>query len=594
MISGWDFQNLSVATNLNPASDLGPVAGAASALGMNNSYPTPGPGVDISDVLISAGSSDPAGDNNNAWRVRSGIPPGSTVAANGWSSLAPIGTQGAQFMASTAGCSGIKVMFDLNTTAQAEANLQVQYTLDGKTWINTPVTYAGPGASIKVNTTSSDTVKGTYIQFTGGAWFNQITADLTGIAGANNNPNFGVRMVNASTGNDNVNGTGAAYNNSSGNWRFDEVLVTANAAAPFITSQPQPTITAAVGSSVAFSVAAVAAPAATYQWLKNGTAIPGATFSAYLLRAASPIDAANYRCTITNAQGSTTSSNAALTVSSTTASGSLVNGSIFVNAGPGLRTPTIGFVVSGATGASKAILARAVGPALAAFGVGGVLADPVLNIFAGGTVAASNDNWNSPSSNGGAVTATGAAVGAFPLTPQNGLDAALTTALAPGAYTIQVAGNGATSGFVLAEIYDAAALAQTAPSARLTNLSARGQVGPVGNPLVMGFVVSGPNAKSVLIRAMGPSLAAYLPTGVLPDSQLALFSGRVQIAGNIGWGGDAQLKAVSDSAGAFGATSTTSADSMILTTLPPGAYTAVLSSPSGATGIAMIEIYEVP
>jgi hypothetical protein len=73
-----------------------------------------------------------------------------------------------------------------------------------------------------------------------------------------------------------------------------------------------------------------------------------------------------------------------------------------------------------------------------------------------------------------------------------------------------------------------------------------------------------------------------------------LFSGRVQIAGNIGWGGDAQLKAVSDSAGAFGATSTTSADSMILTTLPPGAYTAVLSSPSGATGIAMIEIYEVP
>lgn len=378
---------------------------------MNNVYPTPGPGVDISDVLISAGSSDLAGENNNAWRVRSGIPPGSAVAANGWSSLAPIGTQGAQFMASTAGCSGIKVMFDLNTTAQAEANLQVQYTLDGKTWNNVPLFYNGPGASIKVNTTSSDTVKGTYIQFTGGAWFNQITADLTGITGANNNPNFGVRMVNASTGNDNVNGTGTAYNNSSGNWRFDEVLVTANAAAPFVANQPQPAITAAAGSSVAFSVAAVAAPAPTYQWLKNGTVIAGATSPALLLRLVSAVDAASYSCTITNAQGSMTSSNAALAVSSTTAPGSLVNGSIFVNAGPGARTPTIGFVITGAAGATKTILARAVGPALSAFGVGGVLADPALNILAGGTVVASNDNWNSLSSNGGAVAAASAACG---------------------------------------------------------------------------------------------------------------------------------------------------------------------------------------
>ena len=592
VISGWDFQNLSVATNLTPASDLGPVAGAATALGMNNTYPTPGPGVDISDVLISAGSSDPAGDNNNAWRVRSGIPPGSTVAANGWSSLAPIGTQGAQFMASTAGCSGIKVTFDLNTTAQAEANLQVQYTLDGKTWINTPITYTGPGASIKVNTISSDTVKGTYIQFTGGAWFNQITADLSGITGANNNPNFGVRMVNASTGNDNVNGTGTAYNNSSGNWRFDEVLVIANTAAPFVVNQPQPAITAAAGGSVAFSMAAVGAPAPTYQWLKNGSVIAGATSPALVLRSVTAADAASYSCAVTNAQGAVMSSGATLAIGGTAAPGLLVNGSILINSGSGGRAPIIGFVVSGAAGATKAVLARAIGPALSAFGVGGVLADPSLNIVGGGTLVASNDNWSSPSGNGAAVTSAAAATGAFPLTAQNGLDAALVATLAPGAYTMQIAGNGSTNGFVLAEVYDAFA---TAPaSARLSNLSALGQVGPVGNPLVAGFVISGPNAKTVLVRGMGPSLATFVPGSVLPDSQLVLFSGRLQIASNVGWGGDLQLKAVSDAVGAFRASSATNTDSMILITLPPGAYTALISSPSGATGLAMVEVYEVP
>ena len=248
--------------------------------------------------------------------------------------------------------------------------------------------------------------------------------------------------------------------------------------------------------------------------------------------------------------------------------------------------------MSGAAGATKAVLARAIGPALSAFGVGGVLADPSLNIVGGGTLVASNDNWSSPSGNGAAVTSAAAATGAFPLTAQNGLDAALVATLAPGAYTMQIAGNGSTNGFVLAEVYDAFA---TAPaSARLSNLSALGQVGPVGNPLVAGFVISGPNAKTVLVRGMGPSLATFVPGSVLPDSQLVLFSGRLQIASNVGWGGDLQLKAVSDAVGAFRASSATNADSMILITLPPGAYTALISSPSGATGLAMVEVYEVP
>jgi hypothetical protein len=235
VISGWDFQNLPIGTNLTPASDLGSVTGLASTLGMNNTYGTPGPSTDISDILAASGSSDPA-TSNNAWRIRGGPDP--TTAANGWSSLAPIGTQGAQFLVSTAGFNSIQVRFDVDTTTQAEANLQFQYTLNGSSWINSPISYTGTGASILQNSSSANTVMGTYISFTTGTWYNDIIANLSGVTGANNDPNFGIRLVNASTGADDVNGTGSAYNNSSGNWRFDEVQISG------VSSVPEPGTTA--------------------------------------------------------------------------------------------------------------------------------------------------------------------------------------------------------------------------------------------------------------------------------------------------------------------------------------------------------------
>jgi hypothetical protein len=233
VISGWDFQNLPVAADSTPASDLGTVAGAASTLGMTNSYPTPGPSMDISDVLVSAttGGPDPA-TTNNEWRVRGGEVTGGTAAGNGWSSLAPIGTQGAQFLVNTTGFTGVQVVFSVESTStKAEANLELEYTLDGSTWINAPITYSGVGGTIETNSTSANTVMGTYMQlnYTGSPWAANITASITG---AGNDPNFGVRMVNASTGADDLNQAAAAYNNSSGNWRFDEVQISGVSAVP--------------------------------------------------------------------------------------------------------------------------------------------------------------------------------------------------------------------------------------------------------------------------------------------------------------------------------------------------------------------------
>ena len=216
-ITDWSFDNLPIGANANPAPATG--SGLASALGMNNSYNNTN-SISNPDVLSSSGSSM---GGPNAWRVRgAGALPN---AGNGWSSQAPIGTQGAEFDSSTVGYSGIHVYFDVNTTAQAEANLELEYTIDGSAWNNAAIAYSGTSGTIKNNSTSVNTVMGTYIQFTAASWINGITADLSSIPGADNNPNFGIRLVNASTGVDDINGNGTAYNNTSGNWRFDNVTI---------------------------------------------------------------------------------------------------------------------------------------------------------------------------------------------------------------------------------------------------------------------------------------------------------------------------------------------------------------------------------
>src|ERR1700733_13057455 len=158
-ITAWTFENNSVAVNNSPAPSTG--TGTASSIGMDV-YPTPNVGVTTDDVLV--GKSSDTGTNTLAntsqtWRVRAQA--GANAAANGWSSLAPIGTQGAVFAASTAGYTGINVSFDWYATTQGEANFQAEYTVDGVNWINTPISIganAALGLSALVNSSSPNTV----------------------------------------------------------------------------------------------------------------------------------------------------------------------------------------------------------------------------------------------------------------------------------------------------------------------------------------------------------------------------------------------------------------------------------------------------
>jgi hypothetical protein len=251
-ITAWTFETNAIAVNNSPSPTTG--SGTASALGMGI-YPTPNNGTNADDVLQGATGDTGANgvaDLTQIWRIRAQAAPGGG-AANGWSSLAPIGTQGAQFSVSTLGYSNVTVSLDWYATTQGEANMQLQYTADGSTWNNVKLTLGGSDAGLVLsnNTTSANTVNGWFVSDSisngvagaGQDWFTGLTATISDPSAANDT-NFAIRIVNASTGADDVSTKGTALNNNSGNWRFDNVAISGTAVVP------EPSTVAMVGLGV--------------------------------------------------------------------------------------------------------------------------------------------------------------------------------------------------------------------------------------------------------------------------------------------------------------------------------------------------------
>ncbi|GAB5562436.1 MAG: hypothetical protein SynsKO_40830 [Synoicihabitans sp.] len=259
-----------------------------------------------------------------------------------------------------------------------------------------------------------------------------------------------------------------------------------------------------------------------------------------------------------------------------------------------------GFVIGGET--SKRVLLRAVGPTLSGFGVDNAVADPRITIFNGeGQSVLAIDNWSSEDDTAAATSQTGA----FTLAAGS-LDAAVVTDLDPGAYTMHVDSQGA-GGIALAEIYDASENPNS-EYRRLVNISSRGTVSAGNGVLIGGFVVTGNSPKRVLIRGVGPGLAAYGVGGVLADPLLKVFNAdRKLVAINEDWGialtvdtvqqaaSPADLTSASNTTGAFSLESG-SQDAALIVNLRPGLYTVELTAAAGAsaTGNALIEIYEIP
>ncbi len=132
---------------------------------------------------------------------------------------------------------------------------------------------------------------------------------------------------------------------------------------------------------------------------------------------------------------------------------------------------------------------------------------------------------------------------------------------------------------------------------RMLNVSSRAQTGTGAAAHVAGFVVSGPKPKTLLVRGVGPGLAAYGLSGALADPVLAIFDASgTQIALNDNWADNtnaADIRTLTTASGAF-ALSDASKDSALLLTLDPGTYTASVTGAAGTTGISLVEVYEVP
>ncbi|MCX6953764.1 MAG: hypothetical protein NTV51_16555 [Verrucomicrobia bacterium] len=150
----------------------------------------------------------------------------------------------------------------------------------------------------------------------------------------------------------------------------------------------------------------------------------------------------------------------------------LTNLSTRAKVGTGADILIAGFNVRG-TEANRLLL-RAAGPALAGFGVAGILADPRLDLFQGAAVVASNDQWQA-SATSALNASVGEAVGAFALAPGS-RDAVLVFDRASGGYTAQVSGAGGGTGVALLEVYEARAPAVREWSA--FNLTGFATVGP--------------------------------------------------------------------------------------------------------------------
>jgi hypothetical protein len=107
--------------------------------------------------------------------------------------------------------------------------------------------------------------------------------------------------------------------------------------------------------------------------------------------------------------------------------------------------------------------------------------------------------------------------------------------------------------------------------------------------LIGGFIIGGSQAKTVVVRARGPSLTAAGVPGALQNPLLQLFSGQTQIAFNDDWQQATNAAALQTS----GFAPADARESAILTTLGPGAYTAIVSGVGGTTGVGIIEVFEV-
>ncbi|HEU5080686.1 MAG TPA: immunoglobulin domain-containing protein [Opitutaceae bacterium] len=422
---------------------------------------------------------------------------------------------------------------------------------------------------------------------------------------------------------------------------------------PSITAQPTAqSIT--VGQAASFTVSAIGSPTISYQWKKNGTNVSGATSATFTISNAAQNDSANYTVVVTNGAGSVTSVPASLLVNAivvapsvtaqpTAQSVTIGQGAAFSVSATGSAPLNYqwyknGSIISGAISPSYNVATTAAGDAgrysvVISNSAGSVASDEVtldVNPAPIAPVITSQPNPQAVTVGDSAFFAI-TATGSQPLTYQwqrNGeniggatlptFSIASASAIDAGNYSVLVTNTVGTSSSIAVNLtvnpIPSAPVANptpnptpdpapetTAPTSgvgtpKLINISTRSYVGTGGDVMIAGFIIGGTSPKTVLIRASGPALAAFGVPGALTDPTIELHDSKTIIATNDNWGDDAQEKTLLQQAfqatNAFGWVDG-SKDAAIVVNLDPGSYTAVVAGKNNATGVALIEAYEV-
>lgn len=234
-----------------------------------------------------------------------------------------------------------------------------------------------------------------------------------------------------------------------------------------------------------------------------------------------------------------------------------------------------GFIIQGT--APKTVLIRAIGPSLDPRNIFLSLAlqDPTLELHDAQSVLAFNDNWQDSQEE--AINATG-------IPPSFISESAILTTLAPGPYTAILRGNPAGTGSrrALVEVYD---LSATAPAV-LANIATRGAVFSGDDVLIGGFIVGGGGESStIVVRALGPSVPI---DGALQDPTLEFHDSNGNVFTNDNWRDTQEAEVIGASL-----QPTDDRESVIVTTLAPDSYTAIVRGAGNSSGIGLVEIYHL-
>ena len=303
-------------------------------------------------------------------------------------------------------------------------------------------------------------------------------------------------------------------------------------ALPIVTIQPAAQTTAQ-GGNATFVIAAVGS-ALSYQWLFNNSPLAGANSASFTISAATSAKAGSYSVRVTNQGGTVTSNSAALTVNATPAT---------------------------------------------------ITTQPLAqSVISGGSATL-------------AVTATGTE-----LTYQWFLDNTAITGATAASYIIPAVSS-ATAGNYTVRITNSAGTTTSEPAtltviptiAFLNNLSVRARAGSSSETLIVGVTVGGSavsTAKTALIRGVGPTLAGFGVTGFLADPVLSVLSGTTVIASNDDWNNDATIASTSTAVGAFPLLANSRDAALFGSGLGNGSYTVQVTGKAGATGNALVELYD--